>query len=233
MSASVQQTVFVLVTGTQVEVEQSVGKGPLLHQQGQCFIPIDSYTIEPSAPSVQMSKICFKLVNGQKVNVEVFDETAKKFDEWFQRTFYGKSVAASAVYHFPNAYPLSTQITARSDGTLAISVGNSPSEQIDGYDTLDFRDGTGNIVFETKCAGRVESGRIPKAEVDDFDRWTQKHWKPDHTVKLQTPDSDLELIGVDLASEPDRTVTQLKTCDECFGTGFRHGFGAPCSRGCK
>ena len=36
-----------------------------------------------------------------------------------------------------------------------------------------------------------------------------------------------------LTAEMERRGMTRETCSECFGTGHRFGFGAPCSKGCE
>ena len=88
--------------------------------------------------------------------------------------------------------------------------------------------------------GADYSGRATTIEWDAFRDWMSRY-----SVQL-APEPErnpaLELAGDYIVAGPEglipvpeqfRAKKNKPGCPECWDTGFRHGFGAPCSRGCR
>lgn len=84
MNASFSRTVFTFSPGTAVLV--GIDDKPKLQVHGNLFA-MESYTIEPSAPSVCLSRIRFMDDAAPICIVEVDDKVADDFDRWFKEAF--------------------------------------------------------------------------------------------------------------------------------------------------
>lgn len=92
----------------------------------------------------------------------------------------------------------------------------------------------------TSVDGDDYSGRATTIEWDAFHDWMSRY-----SVQL-APEPErnpaLELAGDYIVAGPEglipvpeqfRAKKNKPGCPECWDTGFRHGFGAPCSHGCR
>lgn len=92
----------------------------------------------------------------------------------------------------------------------------------------------------TTVNGADYSGYASTYEWDAFEDWMSRY-----SVQL-APEPErnpaLDLAGDYIVAGPEglipvpeqfRAKKNKPGCPECWDTGFRHGFGAPCSRGCR
>lgn len=92
------------------------------------------------------------------------------------------------------------------------------------------------VYYDFLGINRSFQGQTTIAEWNHFLNWMTRY-----NVKLATePERNppLNLFGTKIVGDfiEGPTPVQAKNkpgCPECWDTGFRHGFGAPCSHGCK